>query len=72
MSSARIYQSTVKVLPYPDLLRMTPALLSPIAAVAALIATWRLGFDAHWQVWLAMAIAIHWSAVRVGRLVKGG
>jgi hypothetical protein len=72
MSRARHYQSTVKVLPYPELIRMSPALLRPFAALAALMASWRFGMDAHWQAWLAMAIGIEWSAVRLGRLVKGG
>jgi len=84
MSRARLYQTTVKVLPYPELVRMTPTLLSPVAVIAALMACWRFGVDAgwtdsfavtdglfsHWQVWLALAIGIQWTAVRLERLLK--
>jgi len=48
------------------------------------MACWRFGVDAgwtdsfavtdglfsHWQVWLALAIGIQWSAVRLERLLK--
>jgi len=86
MSRARLYQTTVKVLPYHELVRMTPMLLSPVAVIFGLMAFWRFGVDAgwtdpfavtdglfsHWQVWLAMAIGIQWTAVRLDRLVKRG
>jgi hypothetical protein len=84
MSRARLYQTTAKVLPYQELVRMTPTLLSPVAVIAGLMACWRFGVDAgwtdsfvvssglfsHWQVWLAFAIGIQWSAVRLDRLIK--
>jgi hypothetical protein len=84
MSRARLYQSTVKAIPYQELVRMTPTLLSPLAVLAALMASWRFGADAgwtdsfvvtdglfsHWQVWLAAAIGIQWVAIRLERLIK--
>lgn len=84
MSRARLYQTTVKAIPYQELVRMAPTLLSPLAALAALMACWRFGADAgwtdsfvltdgllsHWQVWLAVAIGIQWMAIRLDRLVK--
>jgi hypothetical protein len=84
MSRAALYRTTVKVLPYPELVRMAPVLLSPIAVIAALMACWRFGADAgwtdtfafsdglfsHWQVWLALAIGIQWSANRLDRFIK--
>jgi len=86
MSRARIYQSTVKALPYQELGRMIPMLLSPVALIAAVMAFWRFGADAgwtdtfvlsdglmsHWQVWLAMAIGIQWISMRLDRAVKRG
>ena len=84
MNRTRIYQSTAKAIPYQELVRMAPLLLSPIAVIAALMACWRFGADtgwtdsfvlsegllSHWQVWLALAIGIQWSAIRLDRLVK--
>ena len=76
MSREQIYQSTVKAIPYQEVARMTPMLLSPLAVIAGLMACWRFGSDigwsdtfvvsdgllSHWQVWLALAIGIQWMA----------
>lgn len=86
MNRARIYQSAIykasaKAIPYQDLARMAPTLLSPLAAIAVVMAFWRFGSDigwtdtfvltdgllSHWQVWLALAIGIQWGAVRLNR-----
>ena len=84
MNRARLQQATVRVLPYQDLIRMTPMLLSPVAVLAALMAAWRYGVDAgwtdsfavtdglfsHWQVWLGLAVAIQWASHRLDGLAK--
>ena len=84
MSRARLYQSTVKAIPYQELARMTPTLLSPLAVIAALMACWRFGVDtgwtdsfvvadglmSHWQVWLALAIGIQWLAHRLDQHLR--
>lgn len=84
MSQIHLVQSKVKAIPYQELVRMTPTLLSPLAALAALMACWRFGADAgwtdafvltdgflsHWQVWLALAIGIQWMALRLDRLIR--
>lgn len=84
MSRVRLYQSAVKAVPYQEMVRMTPTLLSPMAVIAALMACWRFGADAgwtdsfvvadglmsHWQVWLALAIGIQWFAIRLDRRMK--
>lgn len=84
MSQMHPLQSKVKAVPYQELVRMTPTLLSPLAALAALMACWRFGADAgwtdaffltdgflfHWQAWLALAIGIQWMAVRLDRVVR--
>ena len=86
MSRARLYQSTVKAVPYQEVGKMIPMLLSPVALIAAVMALWRFGADAgwtdsfvvsngfmsHWQVWLAIAIGIQWISGRLDRLVKRG
>jgi hypothetical protein len=57
------------------------ALLTPAAAVAAILGLWRLaadlnwagdfaistGFFSHWQVWLALAAALELAAWRLSR-----
>ena len=84
MSRAHLYQSTVKAIPYQELARMTPTLLSPLAAIAALMACWRFGADtgwtdsfvvanglmSHWQVWLALAAGIQWLAHLLNQRTK--
>ncbi len=84
MSRARLYQLTVKAVPFPEMARMSPLLLSPLAALAALMACWRFGVDtgwtgsfivaggllSHWQVWLAAAIGIQWLAHRLETRMK--
>ena len=84
MNRAHLYQSTVKAIPFPEMARMTPTLLSPLAALAALMACWRFGVDtgwtgsfavadgllSHWQVWLAAAIGIQWLAHRLQMRAK--
>ena len=63
---------------------MTPTLLTPLAAIAALMAIWRFGVDvgwsdafaisdgmlSHWEVWLALAIAIQWTAKRLDQRIR--
>ena len=70
--------------PYRELVQMAPLLLSPVSLIAAIMAVWRFGSDAgwtdsffvadglwsHWQVWLGLAVAIQWSAIRLTRRVS--
>ena len=74
MSPTRLYQSTAKAIPYQELARITPTLLAPLAALAALMACFRFvaadGLLSHWQVWLALAIGIQWMAIRLDRRLK--
>ena len=83
---SRLYQASSKAIPYQELVRMTPTLLSPLAAISIVMAVWRFGSDigwtdtfvvsdgllSHWQVWLALGIGILWTGNRLDRLTAHG
>jgi hypothetical protein len=86
MSRVSLYRTAAKALPYQELGRMIPMLLSPVALIAAVMAFWRFGADAgwtdtfvvsngflsHWQVWLGIAAGIQWISSRLDQRVKRG